>query len=246
MPNDNTNTNGEGTNGTENTNPNSENGTGQNGEGNNNGDGTNAAGTGAGNNQGGSENSNTGNGANSEGSGFEGEFEPARAKQLIDRLREENKALRKAKEPVSTTEPKEEGKEDPGTLALERIQNLERQMQEANKRSQFKEVGTALGLRPESIPFAFDSMKDDLDVNDSGVITNLTSVIESLKARASFMFVPVTNGQAAGGSSGASTSGGNSGTLLNADEEAARKAFSMTTEQWEKAKSKVAVKENRG
>ncbi len=182
---------------------------------------------------------------------FDGPYDEAKARLLIDKLREENRTLVKlgkstpATEPTepttpTSTEPTEPAKPD---LAMERILKLEADLLFERRKSTFAVEAESLGVNSAAVDMAFSEVADDLQYSDDGKIANLTTVIDSLKVRRAFLFAPKTAGQGAGGSanSGGATGGDSNTPLINPTDEAARIAFGKTPEEWQAAKAKVAA-----
>jgi len=211
-----------------------DNGTGSNGDSGNSGD-----------SQGGANNDGVSNGG---AFGFDGEFNAERARNLIDTLREESKGkdsiIREMRERLEKLEKSGEGETKPkndnggsesDNAALEEIRKIRNELAEEKRLTRFQNL--ANGIHPDAVAMAYNAVRDEFDIDSNGVVTNMTSVIESLKQRQPFLFAPVTNGQNQGGSAGGGTNTAGGGKLYTEDEKAAMRAFNMTPEQFEAAKT---------
>lgn len=211
-------------------------------------------GTGNGDAGNGTDNDGSGNGAGVSGAGdfgFDGEFNAERARTLINTLREESKGkdsiIREMRERLEKLEKAGEGgngqsgtkNDNDGSstdnAALEEIRKIRNELAEEKRLTRFQNL--ANGIHPDAVAMAYSAVRDEFDIDSNGVVTNMTSVIESLKQHQPFLFAPVTNGQNQAGSAGGGTNTAGNGKLYTEDEKAAMRAFNMTPEQFEAAKT---------
>lgn len=217
------------------TNGNSANGSNGNAEHN---DGSNDGTDGGGNGSGGGNQGNY---------GFDGEYDPARARNLIDTLREENKTLAQQNRQLSSdiAELKElikaAGKGDDGNTgnngsgsnsdpAMEAVAALRQELAEERLQSRFSQLATSMGMRPEAVEMAFATVRDSINVVN-GMPTNLTDIVGNLRASQSFMFATTSQGQQQGGSAGGGTSQSSGADVPTDLERAQMKAGGLTLDQ---------------
>jgi hypothetical protein len=156
---------------------------------------------------------------------FNGEFDANRARKLIDTLRDERKAAAKrAKELEAELERLRNGtssggdsggndgsddaKPDPATLALKEVEKLRKQMQAQTLRQSFEQVSEAMNMRPEVRDLAFNAVRQQIEMDDTGTPTNLTTLVEGMRQQVgASMFIPQAKGQQGRGTAGGHAAG---------------------------------------
>ncbi len=205
------------------------------------------AGTGSGTNTNAGDGSGSADGA--DGHGFDGPFDPERARKLIDKLKQEKADLRelldaKPKEGATSETPKAEPKAETDSEAIAEVRKLREELNDEKRINRFRQFAESQGMHPAAVEMAFQTSKDSMQYGSDGIsIMNATTIVESLKTSTPFMFGQSTQGQqgrgSAGGSTGGSTGGG---TMLTADEDIAAKAFGMTREQYIASRDGIKAK----